>query len=235
MKIFDCHTHIENSWDTYNLKVEHKNIIFNSLDSFDKFHGKVDSEDSISLIFDYRNLDRVREILSSNKINAFKIHSREQHIGANEHQILLKELKAFNPQIPIIFDAFYYGHELEYQPSLPLLVDIAKQHPDIPIIVAHSGGHKVFSYFLHLRSLKNIYYDLSFSLQYLSDSSVLLDLIKLIKYTPSERVMFGSDYHWADAKLQYDILMKIVDDLKLSQASKEDIFYKTAARLFLGA
>lgn len=235
MKIFDCHCHIEKGLGNYDLSdVAHKNIIFNSIADYEKYIAEVKKEDSVSLIFDFKkNLDYVLEKVNASNISALKIHSREQKLTEADYPALIDKLALVKKNIPIIIDAFYFDHHLQYQPSLKSIIDIAEKFPSKKIIVAHSGGHKILDYFFHLRTLNNIYYDLSFSLQYLSDSSLLQDLIKLIKFTPKDKIMFGSDYHWASAKYQLDILNKILNDLNIDQSEKEKILFHNAYELFL--
>jgi hypothetical protein len=234
MKIFDCHLHIEEGLLNYNLdNVAKRNVIFNSIDSYEKHVARVPKSDSISLIFDYKNnLDYVLDKIDANQINALKIHSREQELMQSDYPKLIDKLRLVKKNIPIIIDAFYYDHHLENRPSLSSIIDIAQEFPKRKIIVAHSGGHKILDYFFHLRTLDNIYYDLSLSLQYLSDSSCFLDLIKLIKYTNKNKILFGTDYHWADAKFQFEVLISIFDKLNLNQKEKQQILYDNSEALF---
>ena len=109
---------------------------------------------------------------------------------------------------------------------------LARQHRDRPFVIAHCGGYEILKYFFHLRPLPNIYYDLSFSLQYLRDSSLYTDLVKLIKYTDKSKVMFGSDYPLADPNLQLEILLGVFDELKLSTQEREKILFRNAESLF---
>lgn len=234
MKIFDCHCHIEQGLLNYDLdNVCHRNIIFNSIDDYKNFIQDVPEGDSVSLIFDYKsNLDYVLDAVNKKEINALKIISRDQQLNESDYALLINKLKLVKKNIPIIIDAFYYDHHLKYQPSLVSIIEIAKQFPDRKIIVAHSGGHKILDYFFHLRTLKNIYYDLSFSLQYLYDSSCFLDLIKLIKYTDKNKIMFGSDYHWASPKQQFKILNEIFNKLNFNESDVQKIFFFNAENVF---
>ena len=234
MKIFDCHCHIEEGFLSYDLdNVVSRNIIFNSIVDYEKFIADVPKGDAVSLVFDYKNkLDYVLDKVNTNKIQALKIIARDQKLTKSDYPVLIDKLRLVKKSIPIIIDAFYYDHHLIYQPSLPSIIEIAKQFPDKKIIIAHSGGHKILDYFFHLRTLENVYYDLSFSLQYLSDTSCFLDLIKLIKYTDKNKIMFGTDHHWAYCKIQFDVLNEIFDKLNLSQADKQKILYDNAAEVF---
>jgi hypothetical protein len=236
MKIFDCHCHIEKGLLNYNLdNVVRKNIIFNSIEDYEKYIADVPKGDAVSLVFDFKNnLDYVLDKVNTNQIQALKIISRDQKLTESDYSTLIDKLRLVKKNIPIIVDAFYFDHHLMYQPSLQSIITIAQEFPDKKIIVAHSGGHKVLDYFFHLRNLENVYYDLSFSLQYLSDTSCFLDLIKLIKYTNKNKIMFGSDHHWASAKFQFEILNGIFDKLQLNQEEKQKILYDNSQEVFFG-
>ena len=150
MKIFDCHTHIEDGLDKYDLSgVSSHNIIFNSVSSYKANRTKTPAGCSISLIFDcFNNLDFVLNELRSKKINALKIHSREQHISENMYPVIEEKLLFTDDSVPVIIDAFYYGHELKYQPSLPAIINLAVKYPNRSFIIAHCGGYEIVKYFL---------------------------------------------------------------------------------------
>jgi len=234
MKIFDCHIHIENGLQAYDLdEVVKRNVIFNIVESYNKNAASVPKGDTISLIFDYKhNLSTVMNEIKGGKVNALKIHSRQQKIKHSDYPEITTLLAKTPDSLPVIVDAFYYGDEMEYMPSLEYIVHWAKVFPKRKIIVAHSGGYELLKYFFHLRSFTNVYYDLSFSLQYLADSSVYADMVKLVKFTDKQRIMFGSDYHWASPKLQLEVLQGIFHKLALSDTEKEMILYSNAESVF---
>ncbi|MBP9185547.1 MAG: amidohydrolase family protein [Bacteroidia bacterium] len=223
-KVFDCHLHIENGLKDYSLRHENANIIFNNVENYKKEKANYNGYFK-SLIFDYKyNYDYVLEEVLAEQVQAIKIHSRIQKIASNDYPELLKSLKKANQNIPIIYDAFYFGNDMVFQPSLSGLIYLAKELPNTKFIVAHAGGYKVLEYFFHLRELKNVAYDLSFSLQYLMDSSCNIDFIKLIKYTPKEKLFFGSDFPFSDPTIQYNNLLDILTNLNVSTEQIEAIF-----------
>lgn len=126
--------------------------------------------------------------------------------------------------IPIIYDAFYYGDEIQFQPNLKELVNLVKAFPNRRFIIAHAGGYEILKYYFHLRTLTNVGYDLSLSLQYLEDSSCRQDLKKLIKFTSKEKLFFGTDYPFASPSNQVQILNQIFYELGLTDKEKEGIF-----------
>jgi hypothetical protein len=235
MKVFDCHTHIENGFSGYTLQdVVSRNVIFNSVASYREHIRTVAGSDCTSLIFDCRNnVDFVVGEANKGKISALKIHSRIQELTTNDYPLISEKLSLTPATLPVIVDAFYYGDALEFNPSLSAIIMLAKQHSGRPFVIAHCGGYEILKYFFHLRPLHNIYYDLSFSLQYLRDSSLFTDLIKLIRYTDKKKIMWGSDYYLASPEVQLKILLDIFDDLKLGADDRERILYGNAELLFL--
>lgn len=234
MNIFDCHFHIETGLINYNLdNVFGKNVIFNYVDNYFTYKDKLSATDTVSLIFDYQNnFDIIKELLTNNKLNALKIHSRIQHLAEIDYPSLLNALMIADPKVPVIVDAFYFGDDLEYQPSLKFIVNLAKKFPHLPVIVAHSGGYEVLKYFYHLKTLQNIYFDLSFSLTYLKNTSVNKDFANLIQYGNPEHLIFGTDYPFINAKNQFNAFIEIADQVNLSVVNREKILFSNSLELF---
>lgn len=232
IKIFDAHVHVDNGLSNYDLTVDGMNLIFNHVDAFQTFREGSASQ-SRSLILDIGDdFGYVCNEARTGNIAALKIHSRLQHITKTDWPAIETHLAQMPARLPIIIDAFYYGKDLDAQPSLRHIIHIAERFPDRHFVIAHSGGYHILEYFFHLREFTNISYDLSFSLQYLLDSSKWIDLRKLIKHTNKARILFGSDFPFASPKLQYQSLLAIADDLQLSHADRAAIFFENAYRLF---
>lgn len=233
MKIFDCHCHIEKGLRDYNIDSISKNIIFNSFEHYEKLKDQIGEKDVISLIFAYKDrFAEINKLVKEKKISALKIHSRIQEIHKNDYPYLCERLEELNPNIPIIIDAFYFGDELDFQPSLSSIIQIAKRFPNVPVIVAHCGGIHVLRYFYHLKNIANVFFDLSLSLAYLKATSVFLDFKNLIRYASIEKLIFGTDYPWIDAKKQKLSFDEIADELSISNKDREKILYSNSLRLF---
>ena len=52
MEIFDCHYHIEENEDNYDIDVIGRNVIFNFIDDYNKHKYKLKNSDSVTLILD---------------------------------------------------------------------------------------------------------------------------------------------------------------------------------------
>lgn len=233
MKIFDCHAHITESFAKYHLEVVGKMVIFNSFEDFDLNSTKIEKQDAKAIILDFRNnFQRVKSLVETKQVNALKIHSRIQRIAETDLDLVLEHISLLNTKLPIIYDAFYYGPDLDFQPSLHHLTTIAKTFPQNPIVVAHCGGHKVLEYFYHLRPLTNIYYDLSFSLGYLKTTSAYQDLQNLIRFSDKTKVMFGSDFPFTDPVSQFQNFKQIAADLLLNDQEVNQIVLENAHSLY---
>lgn len=226
---------MENGLNGYDLAVERRNVIFNDIGSFQQRCEAVPRGDAISLILEPDRFEVAVEMIRLKKIQALKIHSRSQKIRREDYQSFHGRLELLPPGFPIIIDSFYYGSEMNYQPSLREAVGMIKAFPDLKFVIAHAGGYELLRYFFHLRELHNVWYDLSFSLQYLHDSSVFLDMRKLIQFTDDSRIMFGSDYPYASARLQHAILTNLLNDLEFTEGQRQRIFFDNAELLFFGS
>ena len=175
---------------------------------------------------------KIKELHDEGQIEALKIHSRILKIDESDYPYLFDSLKLFDPKVPIIYDGFYYGSDIEYRPRLEKLIELTRMYPKLPIIVAHSGGYEILKYFLHLMKIENIYYDLSLSLQYFHDSSLYLDFKKLIKFSNRNKIMFGSDFIDGNPRNQFEILQTMFDELSLPLGDRLNINYNNAYNLF---
>lgn len=131
-------------------------------------------------------------LISKNIKLGVKIHPRLSNIKIDDFENIVNKLKNFKFSF-IIIDCFYYGSSLVNHINLELSIYIAKKFSNTKILLAHGGGHKVLEYMLYTRDLKNIYYDFSFTIAYLQDTSVWIDMIKFFKFNEN-RILFGSDY-----------------------------------------
>ena len=235
MKIFDAHVHVEKGMDKFDLDNIEKNLICNELNLLPIYKQALNENDTLSLIFDFRNKEnilQVKDFIASQQISALKIHSRIQKIFIHEYPLLISELKGIDDKIPVILDAWYYGHDYAHLPSLEQNINIITGCPNKKFIIAHSGGYELLKYFFHLRDLKNVFYDLSLSLQYFHDSSIFTDLKKIIKWIPHQKLIFGSDYPWGSPAFQFSILFNILKELGFPGDSIEDVLYNNAVNLY---
>ena len=97
-------------------------------------------------------------------------------------------------KLPVIADCFPDGKNLYLGNTPNAFARLAEKLPDLKIAIGHAGGHKVLDALMVAKYYKNVYLDLSYTLLYYRDSSVLNDIAYAIKSIRAERIFWGTDY-----------------------------------------
>jgi predicted TIM-barrel fold metal-dependent hydrolase len=234
MTIFDAHYHVIPTEKNYNIIVEGKNIIFNELELYYEYKNKIKDSEKTTLIFDYKNnFDKIKSELIEGRLDGHKIHSRRQQLTKLDYPKLFEHFEEIaSYKKPVVIDAFYFGDDLECQPSLTAIIQFAKKFKDNTVVIAHSGGYRVLEYLQHLRHIPNIVFELSFSLSYLKHSSVWQDYKLLIRFADRSRIIFGTDFPYIDAKDQLETFLDIATDLKIGDTDVEKMLFLNAKHIF---
>ena len=103
------------------------------------------------------------------------------------------------------------------------LKTVLEDIPQLTVVGAHMGGHEMFDEVSEHLAGKELYLDTSFAHYILGDK----EFTKLIKKHGVDRVLFGSDSPWDDAKEQ----ARIIERIDFTQDEKDMIFYKNAKKL----
>lgn len=234
VQVFDAHVHAGNGAGSYDLPLTGRNVIFNYVDEYLRLADAVRNEfTSLTLIFDSQHRKNVIDpALHAGHVQALKIHSRLQKLAHKDVLNLGQELRSVSDSIPVVIDCFFYGPDLAHQPNLDTVAELILTSSERRWILAHGGGHRMLEFMLHFRSLPNVYFELSFSLQYLKHSSAFFDIRKLLESSRGERILFGTDFPHASPVGQYQDLVKIFDEASLSNEERHKVLYANAAALF---
>lgn len=133
-------------------------------------------------------------LLKASGAAGLKLHPRLHgyHIDSDTCLDLLS--RAAELKMPVIADCFPDGRNL-YLGNMPdTFARIAEKLPNLKIAIGHAGGHKILDALMVSKYYKNVYLDLSYTLLYYRDSSVLNDIAFSIMSIRAERVFWGSDY-----------------------------------------
>src|SRR5579863_4014976 len=93
----------------------------------------------------------------------------------------------------LIVHCFPWGSEMDFNFSLPLVLELNRKFPELTILIAHGGGYESWQFRAHTGGNRKFIYDFSVSLKYYQGSDLLKPLQRYIKYSP-DRILFGSDY-----------------------------------------
>jgi len=124
----------------------------------------------------------------------FKIHPVFSKIRPGAAANYAKRVAANRHRIKgLIVHAFPWGVDIAYRSSLELVLALAQNMPDTPILCTHGGGYQSWEFRAHTASIRNVYYDFSTTAIYYADSDYIIPLKVYINRCPG-RVIFASDY-----------------------------------------
>ena len=207
--MIDAHTHFNLDTDDPALEyieyIQHAGIeaavlILNGPEESHLFWNNVDSflngyPVHLAFILDIRNREYFeRNIALAKELGmaySVKLHPRLTDITENDFEAICGYIKNLDCR-SVIIDSFLYGSRKENICYIELSSFLAKRLPDKQIVMAHFGGIKVLETMLRTRELKNIFYDCSFSVNFLYGTSAWADLRHCIVHSQN-RVVFGSD------------------------------------------
>ena len=111
---------------------------------------------------------------------------------------------------------------MEYAVNLLNAINVDEQE-DAKIVFAHTGGWKNWDLVEEMLVGRNVYFDLSFSMPFLSKEQ----LTRIIKEHGSDRILFATDSPWSGQKQS----VAEISALDLDPEELEAIFYGNAAKL----
>jgi len=120
---------------------------------------------------------------------------------------------AANHKVPVLFHTGYF-------PSEPaLLIELALDFPEVPIIMGHMGGRLTGDAIIAAQKAPNLILETSGNIYYLSDS---------VKAVGVERFIFGTNCPFEFTKLQLEKIQRTPD---LSAREKDLLLGGNSARL----
>jgi len=182
-------------------------------DSSDKFIGFG------TLHPDFENMEDEFEKIRSFGLKGIKLHPEFQSFAIDDPS-MMKIYSLCEGKLPILM---HMGDDRGDSSSPARLVRVIEKFPRLVFIAAHLGGYRMWKESCELLAGKNIYFDTSSSLAFLSIDEAL----KLIRKHGADKVLFGSDYPMWDYKEE----LNRFNALPLDDDEKENILWKNAASL----
>jgi len=137
---------------------------------------------------------KLEEDIIKYDLKGLKLHPRLQNFKPNNSIYFPIYKKAEELGIPILFDTFLNKPTL-LKDQIPLLYDeIARIIPDTPIIMAHFGGFKFLEALAVANANKNIYFDISGTLEYFYNTPYQDQIKFVFEKVGFNRIIYGSDY-----------------------------------------
>lgn len=235
MEIYDAHMHVnlavEDEFCRYLEKICGGNIIVNSQDELDvilRYPNVFYSEKKMNLIVYWFNgfqkqSEEWKEKLGIQKVGV-KLHPRMRGYVIEDIGWIVKELEKVKFDY-IVIDAFDVGSKIDNFISLQLIIELAKAYSNKKIIVAHAGGYRCLEYLMVLKNIKNVFYDISYTVNYLRYSSVAMDIQHLL-YVRKEKVLFGTDFPEYDLEETLNNFISLVDKMEDKEEIKRLVLFE---------
>lgn len=241
MNFFDCHLHLptpdEKGLDRLLRYVESAsdmvggNLILNTREEVDFACSRIGSfPPSLNLIPYYDPAVEFPPPLR--KTGWYKIHPRINRMGLSAIPSIRQSLlDSTEKPKGIIVHCFPWGPELQFNISLPLVIELAQALPDMFVLVAHGGGYESWAFRAHTGMLRNVIYDFSVTMSYYSRSDVLRPFQRYLRYSP-DRIVFGSDWPGAESEEQLSECLRLAGEISVREEQLESIFMTNARRLW---
>jgi len=162
-----------------------------------------------------------------------KFHSYLQKICFEDFENVLRITKyAEQKNLFVCIDTSYGTSGMYKYDNLKLAAFLSEFINDVPIVLLHSAGIRIFEAMLLADCKKNIYLETSFSLPYLLGSSLENDFAFAYKKIGADRILYGSDFPYISQRDSMNIMMTFFEKYNFSNTDVENIMINNALNFF---
>lgn len=161
----------------------------------------------------------------SKGIKIIKLLVYDQAITRDKYSNVIKIAKLAQKKGMVLSICSTFGSKLLYHTNGVELAGFIREKVDIPIILAHGGGPKIFEAMSLSLEYKDIFLDLSFSLKYWWGSSVIRDYAFAVKKLESKRCFYGSDYPYLSFSESMEYFMKFIEEHGFSSQERDRMLH----------
>jgi predicted TIM-barrel fold metal-dependent hydrolase len=146
-----------------------------------------------------------------------KLHPRIQQIKPLDPVLFPLYEKMVELDKPIVFDTYPQCQNVLLEDLQPYVYDrLAKMYPELKIIMAHAGAHRLWDAYFVARSNPNVYIDISYICTTFEGTSLVSDL-KFMLNTLDKKIIYGSDYPSTDIGKYLQCVLDLLVDLTLEK------------------
>jgi len=166
---------------------------------------------------------RIEEIKEKG-FKGIKIHPYYQNFNLDEKKMfnIYEKIKSVD-LILVSHTGYDFAFKRVRKADPEKIIKIKKSFPDLKFVATHLGSWEMWDEVEKFIVGKEIYMEISFSLEFLSEERAK----KIILKHPPEYILFGTDSPWTDQGETFERLRK----LKLPEKIEEMILYKNASTL----
>lgn len=160
-----------------------------------------------------------------NGVKLIKILPYEQNITKDKY-FKIREIAEFAEEKGMILTiCSTYGSKLLYDTNGIELAAYIKKNVGVPIILAHGGGPRIFDAMSMALEYDDIFLDISFSLKYWWNSSVIKDYAFAIKKLECKRCFYGSDYPYVSFDESMTYFLNFISNYNFSDENRKNILH----------
>lgn len=170
-------------------------------------------------------LDYIKEL----GLKGIKLHPDYQGTRMDDPKYIKICEEAIKRDLIILFHSGWdigypdsHNGSVEYAANLLNILNV-DERKEAKIVLAHTGGWKNWDLVEELLVGRNVYFDLSFSIPYLSPAQ----MTRIIKEHGCDRILFATDSPWSGQKQSVDE----ISALDLDPEELEAVLYGNAAKL----
>ncbi|WP_027002084.1 amidohydrolase family protein [Hugenholtzia roseola] len=202
---------------------------------FLKTSNQLFEKTTFTALIDFRRSDILSyvEKIKESGVGAIMFNSYLQQISEPDF-VEIGKICQFAEKLGLIIciDGSYGTSKMYAYDNLKLACFVADMVSKVPIVIVHSGGYRIIEAFLLADAKPNIWLDTSFSLPYYIGSSIEQDFAFVYKKMNARRIVFGTDYPYANSEAAIEIHQNFFDKHQFSAQEQEQIFYQNALELF---
>ena len=190
-------------------------------DSVKKFPERLIALGSVHQDMDIKSICAEFEYVKENGGRGIKLHPDFQHFKIEDEKMFPIYEAAQSIGLPILM---HMGDDKTVNSTPKALRLVADKFPDLELIAAHMGGWMAWNEADEYLVGSRVYMDTSDALFVLPKERVF----DMINRHGSDKIMFGSDFPFRKTYQSFEE----IDSLPLTEAQRDDIYFKTAKKLF---
>jgi predicted TIM-barrel fold metal-dependent hydrolase len=143
--------------------------------------------------------------MASLGLKGLKLHPEHQSFAPDEPRLAEIYEACLAHDMTILFHAGADEVHTTVHGTPESFATVLDGFPGLRIVLAHLGGYRVWNHVAEILVGRDVYLDTAYTLGHLPDA----DFVEIVHAHGPERVMFGSDGPWTDAKAEIEWLQRL--------------------------